>query len=95
MLPNDTLRSLRYLLDISDAELAAIAQLADANISTEAIAAYLLNDDEEGFQPCSDEVLADALVGHGIAVLDMNLLSSHELQFADATQNVPRLSERP
>ncbi|MCE1238498.1 MAG: hypothetical protein LWW83_01035 [Azonexaceae bacterium] len=41
-----------------------------------------------------DEVLADALVGHGIAVLDMNLLSSHELQFADATQNVPRLSER-
>ena len=41
MLPNDTLRSLRYQLDISDAELAAIAQLADANISTEAIAAYL------------------------------------------------------
>ena len=37
MLPNDTLRSLRYLLDISDAELAAIAQLADANITTEAI----------------------------------------------------------
>jgi len=63
MLPNDTLRSLRYLLDISDAELAAIAQLADAGISTEAIAAYLRDDDEEGFQPCSDEVLADVLDG--------------------------------
>lgn len=63
MLPNDTLRSLRYLLDISDAELAAIAQLTDTNISTEAIAAYLRDDDEEGFQPCSDEVLADVLDG--------------------------------
>lgn len=63
MLPNDVLRSLRYLLDISDAELAAIAQLADAGISSEAIAAYLCNDDEEGFVSCSDAVLGSVLDG--------------------------------
>lgn len=63
MLPNDVLRSLRYLLDISDAELAAIAQLADTSISSEAIAAYLCNDDEVGFVPCSDAVLGSVLDG--------------------------------
>ena len=60
---NDVLRSLRYLLDISDAQLVGICQLADYSLAPEAVAALLKKDDEEGFQPCSDEVLAHFLAG--------------------------------
>ena len=60
---NDVLRSLRYLLDISDAQLVGICQLADYSLAPETVAALLKKDDEEGFQPCSDEVLAHFLAG--------------------------------
>lgn len=64
---NDVLRSLRYLLDIGDAQLAAICRLADYELAPETVAALLRKEDEDGFQPCSDEVLAhflDGLVFH-------------------------------
>jgi uncharacterized protein YehS (DUF1456 family) len=60
---NDVLRSLRYLLDISDAQLADICQLADYSLAPETVEALLKKDDEEGFQPCSDEVLGHFLAG--------------------------------
>lgn len=60
---NDVLRSLRYLLDISDAQLVGICRLADYSLAPETVAALLKKDDEEGFQPCSDEVLAHFLAG--------------------------------
>lgn len=41
-----------------------------------------------------DTVTAANLVARGYAVFVMELLSAHELQFADATQNVPRLAQR-
>lgn len=41
-----------------------------------------------------DTVIAANLAARGYALLAMELLSSHEMQFADATQNVPRLAQR-
>ena len=40
-----------------------------------------------------DPMVAD-LAAEGYAILTMDLLTAHELQFADATQNVPRLAQR-
>lgn len=42
----------------------------------------------------SDSLIANDLAAHGYAVLTMDLLTAQELQFADATQNVPRLTQR-
>ena len=47
MINNDVLRSLRYLLDVSDAKLVEICQLADYSLSEADVAAYLLKEDEE------------------------------------------------
>ncbi|MEK1905245.1 MAG: DUF1456 family protein [Pseudomonas sp.] len=63
MINNDVLRSLRYLLDISDAKLVEICQLADYPLSEAEVAAFLKKDEEEGYAPCSDEVLAHFLDG--------------------------------
>lgn len=63
MINNDVLRSLRYLLDVSDAKLVEICQLADYPLAEADVAAFLLKDDEEGYAPCSDEVLAHFLDG--------------------------------
>lgn len=41
-----------------------------------------------------DAVIAANLAGRGYAILNMELLSAREAQFSDATQNVPRLSQR-
>lgn len=41
-----------------------------------------------------DTTITAALVNRGYAVLRCELLTSQEAQFADATQNVPRLSQR-
>lgn len=41
-----------------------------------------------------DDTMLATLAASGFAVLAMDLLTAHELQFADATQNVPRLSQR-
>lgn len=41
-----------------------------------------------------DAVIAAHLAEHGFAILSMELLTSQEAQFADATQNVPRLTQR-
>lgn len=41
-----------------------------------------------------DAMLSANLAKRGYAVLSMDLLTMHEAQFADATQNVPRLAQR-
>ncbi|SDI70174.1 Uncharacterized conserved protein YehS, DUF1456 family [Pseudomonas flavescens] len=63
MLNNDVLRSLRYMLDVSDAQLAEIVQLGGKTVTAEEIAAVLKKDDEPGYQDCSDDLLAHALDG--------------------------------
>ncbi len=65
MINNDVLRSLRYMLDLSDNKLVEIARLADPAlvIERDAVPAFLLKEDEPGYFPCSDIVLAHFLDG--------------------------------
>lgn len=69
MINNDVLRSIRYMLDLSDAKVIEIIQLSDpdASVSREDVQAFLRKEDEEGYVECSDIMLAhflDGLVFH-------------------------------
>jgi uncharacterized protein YehS (DUF1456 family) len=63
MLNNDVLRSLRYSLDLSDAQMADIIQLSGLQVAAGQVSAVLKKDDEEGFQACDDELMAHFLDG--------------------------------
>ncbi|MBS7663414.1 DUF1456 family protein [Pseudomonas lalucatii] len=63
MLNNDVLRSLRYSLDLSDAQMADIIQLSGLQVGADRVGAVLKKDDEEGFQACDDELMAHFLDG--------------------------------
>ncbi|TAA40157.1 DUF1456 family protein [Pseudoxanthomonas winnipegensis] len=65
MITNDVLRSVRYMLDLSEPKLIEIAQLADPTFSIDRaqLQAALKKEDEEGFAPCSDALLAHVLDG--------------------------------
>jgi uncharacterized protein YehS (DUF1456 family) len=63
MTNNDYLRSIRFLLDVSDAKLVEIMKLADITVPLDEIKAYLLNEEDEGYIKCSDEVMAHFLDG--------------------------------
>lgn len=63
MLNNDVLRSLRYTLDVTDAQLAEIIQLSGKQVSLNELSPLLKKDDEEGFAPCDDELMAHFLDG--------------------------------
>lgn len=69
MINNDVLRSIRYMLDLSDAKVVEIIQLADPDfpIDKADVQAFLKKDEEEGYLECKDAVLAhflDGLVVH-------------------------------
>lgn len=69
MINNDVLRSIRYMLDLSDGKVVEITQLADADFAIDRadVQAFLKKDEEEGYLECSDRVLAhflDGLVFH-------------------------------
>jgi uncharacterized protein YehS (DUF1456 family) len=63
MINNDVLRSVRYMLDISDAKIVEITRLADYDVQKTDVIAYLKKDDEAGYLDCSDAVLAHFLDG--------------------------------
>ncbi len=65
MINNDVLRSIRYMLDLSDGKVVEIAQLADADfpIDKTDVQAYLKKEDEEGHAECNDAALAHFLDG--------------------------------
>ena len=65
MINNDVLRSIRYMLDLSDQKLIDIARLADPafDVDRDTVRAMLLKEDEPGHVACSDEVLAHVLDG--------------------------------
>lgn len=63
MLNNDVLRSVRYMLDVSDAKIVEIIQLSGKQTSVAEIAPLLKKDDEEGFVACDDELMAHFLDG--------------------------------
>lgn len=65
MINNDVLRSIRYMLDLSEPKIIEIAQLADPGLSIDRaqVQAALKKEDEEGFAPCPDALLAHVLDG--------------------------------
>ena len=69
MINNDVLRSIRYMLDLSDAKVVEIIKLADPDFAIDKadVQAFLKKDEEEGYAECKDAVLAhflDGLVVH-------------------------------
>jgi uncharacterized protein YehS (DUF1456 family) len=63
MINNDVLRSLRYSLNINDAELLKVFQQADYSLPLGDLQALLLPEVDEAQVHCSDEVLAHFLDG--------------------------------
>ena len=65
MINNDVLRSIRYMLDLSDAKVVEITRLADAGfpIDKPDVEAFLKKDDDDGYVECSNAVLAHFLDG--------------------------------
>ena len=65
MINNDVLRSIRYMLDLSDNKVIEIIRLADPAfaIEKEDVRAFLLREDEPGYLACSDRVMAHFLDG--------------------------------
>ena len=69
MISNDVLRSIRYMLDLSDNKVVELVQLADPGyaIDKTQVQAFLKKDEDEGYAECNDAVLArflDGLVYH-------------------------------
>ena len=65
MINNDVLRSIRYMLDLSDSKVIAIIRLADPEfaIEKEDVRAFLLKEEDPGHVACSDRVMAQFLDG--------------------------------
>ena len=65
MINNDVLRSIRYMLDLGDAQVLEIAQLADPGLvlDRDSVHAFLKKEDADGFAECPDRVLAHFLDG--------------------------------
>jgi len=65
MINNDVLRSIRYMLDLSDGKVVEIAQLVDPDFPIEKadVEAFLKKDNEDGYVECSNAVLAHFLDG--------------------------------
>lgn len=65
MINNDVMRSIRYMLDLGDSKVVEIVQLADPDfpIGKADVPALLKKEDEDGFVPCSNRVLAHFLDG--------------------------------
>lgn len=65
MINNDVLRSIRFMLDLSDAKVVEITQLADPGFPLDKadVPALLKKDEDEGAVACSDRLLAHFLDG--------------------------------
>ena len=63
MMNNDVLRSVRYMLDISDGKIVDIVKLAGFEITKADVIAFMKKDEEEGYLDCSDEIMAHFLDG--------------------------------
>ena len=65
MINNDVLRSIRYMLDLSDIKLVQITQLADPAFPVEKadVLSYLKKDDDPDYMACPDSMMAHFLDG--------------------------------
>lgn len=63
MTHNDVLRSLRYLLNVSDSKLGDIVRLGGGEVSQSDLVAFLKKEDEEGYRECGQDLMARFLNG--------------------------------
>jgi len=63
MTHNDTLRSLRYVLKVSDSKISEIIQLGGGAATPASTIALLRPEDEPGYVACSDDTMARFLNG--------------------------------
>ena len=64
MMNNDVLRSVRYMLDLSEVQVAKIFQLVGREVSPQEVTVWLLKtEEEEGFVDCPRRQLAQFLDG--------------------------------
>jgi uncharacterized protein YehS (DUF1456 family) len=63
MTNNDIIRSVRYLLNLSDAKIAEIVGLAGLKISVDDVKAYLAKEEDPAYHNCNDEVMVHFLDG--------------------------------
>ncbi|EPL6454916.1 MULTISPECIES: DUF1456 family protein [Providencia] len=63
MLNNYVLRSVRYMLDLSDAQMVKIVKLADLDVTKEEMVCWLKKDSEPEYVECNDNVTAHFLNG--------------------------------
>jgi uncharacterized protein YehS (DUF1456 family) len=63
MTNNDSLRSIRFILNVTDKKIAEIIKLSGFSVPEEDIKAYLKNEEDESFLQCSDEIMAHFLDG--------------------------------
>lgn len=63
MINNFVLRSVRYMLDLSDAPVVDIIKLADLTVTKEQVNAWLKKDDEPEYVECDDNTMGHFLNG--------------------------------
>ena len=63
MTHNDVLRSIRYLLNVSDATLGEIIRLGGGEVTQADVVALLKKEDEEGYRECGHDLMARFLNG--------------------------------
>ena len=63
MMHNHVLRSVRYMLDMSEGQLIEILKTTGTPVSPEVMSRYLKKEDEEGYMEVPDEVMANFLNG--------------------------------
>lgn len=63
MIHNDVMRSVRHMLNLRDPKILEILSLAGPSIPLEEVQAYLKHEEEPGFMPCPDEIMAQFLDG--------------------------------
>ncbi|MGG4607196.1 YehS family protein [Providencia sp. Me31A] len=63
MLNNYVLRSVRYMLDLSDAQMVKIVKLADLTVTKEEMTCWLKKDSEPEYVECNDNVMGHFLNG--------------------------------
>ncbi|NIF24524.1 MULTISPECIES: DUF1456 family protein [Pantoea] len=63
MINNDVLRSVRYMLNLSDAKMVAIFALANCEVPQSDVEAWLKKEDDAAFRPCPDVLMGYFLNG--------------------------------
>lgn len=63
MINNDVIRSIRYMLNISEFKLVEIVQLGGGEVTQARMNAYIKKEDEPGFEECPQNVMARFLNG--------------------------------